>query len=157
MTEPYTLTGASDWYMMVGMIGGFSLFFYGVVIVAIKGWIAEVTTAIKQLVIAVAAREVAEQKLKNEVLMQMNSIGMSFTLAIDTAFDKLEKRAHSSLQEHVAQQETDINRMFADLREHKAWTHDAIKDCHEKRDHQWDKMQKLMDDCQGECCPRGKG
>jgi hypothetical protein len=163
MTEAYTLTGASDWKMMAWLVGGGFLLFNIIVVGVIWRWvdrvmdsISDVTKGIALLTRAVAEREISEQKLKNEVLMQMNAIGTSFTLAIDLAFDKLEARAHSSLQDHVAQQETDINRMFADLREHKSWTTEAIKDCHEKRESQWEKIQDAMDECQRDCCPRGK-
>lgn len=152
--QTYTLTGASDWPMMLALIGGVSLFFYAVVIAAIRGWIREVTAAIKQLVIAVAEREVAEQKLKNEVLTQMNAIGVRFNEAIGLAFDKMEERAHNSLKDHVAQQDKDINNVFSELRGHKAWTEAAIRECHEKREAQWDKLQDAMDECQKDCCPR---
>jgi hypothetical protein len=163
MTEPYTLTGASDWKMLAILVGGGFAFFNIVVVGVIWRWvdrvmdsISEVTAGIAQLTRAVAEREISEQRLKNEVLMQMNSIGMSFTLAIDTAFDKMEARAHSALEDHVRQQDKDINSLANEIRSHKSWTTEAIKDCHEKRESQWEKIQKIIDDCQGDCCPRSK-
>jgi len=160
MTEPYTLTGASDWKMMSVLLGGGFAVFNIIVVGVIWRWvdrvmdsIADVTKGIAQLTRAVAEREISEQRLKTEVLMQMNSISTNFALAIDMAFEKVEARAHASLEDHVKQQDKDINKMFSDFRDLQSWTHDAIKDCHEKRESQWDKIQEVIDECQKDCCP----
>ena len=143
--------------MLAILLGGGFVIFNVVVVSAIRGWIAEVTSAFKQLVASVADREIAEQKLKNEMLQQMNSIVISFNSAISVAFDKMADRAHSSLQDHVLQQDKDINKVFDEFRMHKQWTEEAVKDCNEKREATWDKIQDAMDKCQADCCPpRGK-
>jgi hypothetical protein len=116
---PYTLTGASDWEMAVGLFGIINL----IVVLVVKHWVSGITTAVNKatdgitdLVKAVADRKVAEQELKNEMLLHMNRISSNFTVAIATAFEKMEERSVSQLHQHILQQDKDINRMFDEVR-----------------------------------------
>jgi phosphate uptake regulator len=134
--DSYTITGASDWLMFAILFGGGFTIMHYIIGGAVKGWIKQVTASMKEitdrldaLVVSVSEREVAEYKLRVEILGQLSEVSKNFNLALDHAIDKVEDSRQEDLKDHIRKQEKEIDMIFADIRQHKIWTADAIKDC----------------------------